>query len=92
MKAVTISGIKLNASDIEQHLRSLGEDFLTNLQKYSDVSVYSQKLSTFSIINALMMDQEIAGLVAYYYNKESFEHCVHNGILEVKGLFLGWIE
>ena len=82
MKAVIVSGINLNASEVEEHLRSLGEDFLANLKESTDISEYSLKLSTLSTINAILMNRDIAGLVAYYFNEESEEVFIsHLGVV-----------
>lgn len=62
--------IKLDPIEISNHLLQLGDDFIDNLEKKVDREIYAAKLSEFSQMNAIFVDQDLVGLIAYYKNDE----------------------
>lgn len=70
MNKVFVSGVKLEPDEIEKHLISLGSIFIARLRKKIKIWDYALKLSSLSTINVIKIDEEIAAMVAFYFNEE----------------------
>ncbi len=76
--------IKLDSIAISSHFAQLGDNFIDDLEKTVDPKVYAAKLSELSQLNAIFIDQDIVGLIAYYQSIERNEIFIsHVGVLPV---------
>jgi ribosomal protein S18 acetylase RimI-like enzyme len=82
--------IRLDAIVILSHFAQLGDDFIGNLEKSVDSKVYAAKLSSLSQMNAIFINHDLVGLIAYYRSIENSEIFIsHVGVIPIwqkKGL------
>ena len=76
--------IKLNPNSISSHFAQLGDNFIDNLEKTVDTKTYAKKLSELSQMNAIFINQELVGLVAFYESTEKKEIFIsHVGVTPI---------
>ena len=77
-----IQNIKLDPDAISRHFTQLGDDFVDSLDKLVDAELYAVKLSELSRMNAVLVNQDLVGLIAYYQNLEKNEKFIsHVGVI-----------
>lgn len=76
--------IKLNPNSISSHLSQLGDNFIDNLEKVVNTETYAKKLSELSQMNAVFINQDLVGLIAFYESTDKKEIFIsHVGVVPI---------